>query len=327
MLGEFHPRANRVKMWGKTLIKYVTKHISHQGFTSGWMAKWTFRVQRTRVTHRDRLELRLLPKKMEGEHDCGLLENGRMKLCRRLFAVKKSAARKIEFVNATTSDEASESGSMDDQEDQLLPEEYDPPSNQRPDGEQDALLRPSNTVFNPAPQITIALPQIKAEPEDDFPVGGLGPPEELVNAVEALTISPIRLQATRQLPFLRRNLRKGFISRCADVLIPIHPEQKHVSLEVTYEYVDGIVFKAKIEDCLCPLCNLFGKFTTQGTLYCHLKWDHQEVLSDWEKLDDSDVGSVDVLSDQFAHICVQVRGTWKLQIMIPQEVRDDVQAR
>jgi hypothetical protein len=209
----------------------------------------------------------------------------------RQVGVKKSAARKVEFENATPSDESSEGGETDtDQEDQLLPEEYDLPLNQRLDGEPHVPLRAS-TIFNPSPQITIALPQIKAEPEDDLPLGepDLGPPEALINAIEALTINPTRMQATRQLPFLRRNLRQGFVSRCADVLIPIHPDRKHVSLEVTYEYVDGIVYQAKIEDWLCPLCNLFGKFTTQATLHCHLKWDHQEVVSDWEKIEDSDV--------------------------------------
>ena len=88
----------------------------------------------------------------------------------------KSAARKLEFVD-NTSDEASENDSTMDndfQEDQLLPEEYDLP--QRLDGEQGTLLRPS-TIFNPAPQITTALSQVKAEPEDDLPLG-FGPPEE-----------------------------------------------------------------------------------------------------------------------------------------------------
>jgi len=233
----------------------------------------------------------------------------RMKFRRRKITVKKSAARKVEFFDTMTSDEASENGSTidnDSQEDQLLPEEYELPSNLRPDLEQGLLLPPS-TIFNPAPQITIALPQVKAEPED-LPVEGLGPPEELVNAVKALAISPIRMQATRQLPFLRRNLRQGFISRCANVLIPIHPDQKHVSLEVTYEYVDGIVFKAKIENWLCPLCNLFGKFTTQATLYCHLKWDHKEIFSDWKKIEGSDVCMLAIPFIGHAHSCVGPTG-------------------
>jgi len=238
----------------------------------------------------------------------------RMKFRRRKIAVKKSAARKVEFFD-TTSDEASESGSTmndDSQEDQLLPEEYDFPSNLRSDLEQGPLLPPS-TIFDPAPQITIALPQVKAEPEDNLPVGGLDPPEELVNAVEALTIIPIRMQATRQLPFLRRNLRQGFISRCANVLIPIHSDQKHVSLEVTYEYVDGVVFQAKIEDWLCPLCNLFGKFTTQATLYCHLKWDHKEIYSDWKKIEESDVCMLAMSFIDYAHMCRSDRsGNFKL---------------
>jgi hypothetical protein len=110
------------------------------------------------------------------------------------------------------------------------------------------------------------------------------------------------MQVTRQLPFLRRNLRQGFISRCADVLIPIHPDQKHVSLEVSYEYVDGIVFQSKIEDWLCPLCNLFGKFTTQATLHCQLKWDHQEIFSDWEKIEQSDVCAVSVVINLLIHV-------------------------
>ena len=174
-----------------------------------------------------------------------------------------------------------------------MPEEYEF-LNRRSDDEREPPLRHA-TVFNPAPQITIALPQVKAEPEDDLPLEELGPSEELISAVEALTINPIRMQATRHLPFLRRNLRRGFISRCADALIPIHPDQKRVSLEVVYDYLDGNVFKAKIDDWLCPLCNLFGKFTTQATLFCHLKWDHQDIVCEWVKVEESDVCAVEML--------------------------------
>ena len=183
-----------------------------------------------------------------------------------------------------------------------MSEEYDLPSNRRFDDENAA----PPTTFSRAPQITIPLPQVKTEPEDSS-VGDIDPPEELLNAVEALIINPIRMQATRQLPFLRRNLRQGFIARCADVLIPIHPNQKRISLAVTYEHVDNIVFRAEIEDWLCPLCGLFGKFTTQATLCCHLKWDHQEIFSNWEKSEETDVCAVDVFLSVFSTLCLGSR--------------------
>jgi hypothetical protein len=140
--------------------------------------------------------------------------------------------------------------------------------------------------FNPAPRITIPLPQVKTEPEGET---RLYPAEELLNALEALTLTSIRIQTTRRLPFLRRNLRKGFFKRCMNLHLPIYGDRKTISLGVKYEYVDGIVFHAEIEEWLCPLCNIFGKFATRAMLNRHLEWDHREVFCEWKRVEETDV--------------------------------------
>ena len=179
----------------------------------------------------------------------------------------------------------------DSQEDQLLPEEYDLPGSRRQLSPNDIEMREDDghfSKFNPAPRITIPLPQVKTEPEDDFTTR-LYPAEELLNALEALTLTSIRIQTTRRLPFLRRNLRQGFFRRCMDLHLPIYGNHKAILFGVKYDYVDGIVFHAEIAEWLCPLCNIFGKFVTRAMLNCHLEWDHREMFCEWERVEETDV--------------------------------------
>lgn len=196
---------------------------------------------------------------------------------------------------------------VDSQEDQLLPEEYNlPDSMHRPLPPENVERREDNrhsSKFNPAPRITIPLPQVKIEPDDD-PIGQLYPSEELLNALEALTLNSIRIQSTRQLPFLRRNLRQGFFRRCRDLHIPIYSDHKTISLRVNYEYIDGIVFHAEIDEWLCPLCNIFGKFVTRAMLNCHLEWDHREVFCEWERVEETDVSIAKISSSELTQFCI-----------------------
>jgi len=182
----------------------------------------------------------------------------------------------------------------DSQEDQLHPEEYGSPyPPQGPPLADIEMVQQSKVPpkYIPAPRITIPLPQVKAEPEEPI-IGELGPSDLLLNAVEAFTLSPIRMEATGQFPFLRRNLRRGFLKRCMDLLVPIYRDDKEVALLVKYDYIDGIVFQAEVDDWICPFCNFLGKFPTREMLNCHLEWDHREVFSEWEKIEETEASVV-----------------------------------
>jgi len=97
------------------------------------------------------------------------------------------------------------------------------------------------------------------------------------------------MQNTHQLPFLLRNVRQGFLSRCRVLGVPIYSDNRQLSLCVRYDYVAGITYKTDIEEWLCPLCELHGVFRTREMLACHLQWDHAEVFSEWGKMDDTEV--------------------------------------
>src|ERR1700683_3453206 len=49
------------------------------------------------------------------------------------------------------------------------------------------------------------------------------PSNDLIAALEVLTLPSLRMQKTGQLPFLLRNLRRGFAGRCHQLGIPTKP--------------------------------------------------------------------------------------------------------
>jgi hypothetical protein len=122
------------------------------------------------------------------------------------------------------------------------------------------------------------------------------PSDQLVAAVEALTLSSIRMQKTSQLPFLLRNLRHGFLLRCRRLQVPVYNDGRDVSFSVHYSYLDDAVYQVDgLSAWLCPLCNLLGTLKTREMLDCHLRWDHLEVYFEWQDIDETPVR--DIVSD------------------------------
>jgi hypothetical protein len=127
----------------------------------------------------------------------------------------------------------------------------------------------------------------------------LSPPEELMIALEALTIASLHMQKARRLPFLLRELRRGFERRCQLVGVPTAEERGPISASVVYKLRvndDGVEFgglgptkvadlihKARMAAWHCPLCELHGEFKTRQMLQKHLTWDHDEVDTMWEQ--------------------------------------------
>ena len=118
---------------------------------------------------------------------------------------------------------------------------------------------------------------------------------------DALTSSAARLQQRRRLPFLLRNLRMGFESRCRTFHVPIGPEDfPKAPVRVQYRKVreesdndssdymtlddDGIKFQefaGSLAEWACPLCELHKPFRNRSMLAYHLERDHGEVQVSW----------------------------------------------
>jgi hypothetical protein len=111
------------------------------------------------------------------------------------------------------------------------------------------------------------------------------PSDQLVAAVEALTLSSIRMQKTSQLPFLLRNLRHGFLLRCRRLQVPVYSDGRDLSFSVHYNHLDDGVYQVDgLSAWHCPLCDLLGTIKTREMLNCHLRWDHPEVFFEWEDI-------------------------------------------
>ncbi|KAF9486280.1 hypothetical protein BDN70DRAFT_870376 [Pholiota conissans] len=220
------------------------------------------------------------------------------------------AARKHEFVNASTSEseESSEdkrdsdasSSSSEDEEDQ-------PPT---PKSESDVEM---DDLAPPPGDIVLLDPPPNASPT---PVRDLTatlhtePPSDLIAAVEALTLSATRMQQTKQLPFLVRNLRRGFLKRCRKLQVPIFTDGRKVSLDLVYDYIAGVSYQTQINAWCCPLCDLLGVVKTQEMLECHLRWDHKEVFCEWQKNSET---------EQMEH--------WTLRLLIPEILKEDLEEK
>ncbi|KAF8555799.1 hypothetical protein OG21DRAFT_811504 [Imleria badia] len=122
------------------------------------------------------------------------------------------------------------------------------------------------------------------------------PSQTLLDKLEQLSSSVVRLQKMRRLPFLRRNLRKGFQLHCRVVGVDTKPHPlPRTSVSVVYSCppADGAsshsegsrttTAKSSMKDWLCPLCDLHKKFDNSKMLDKHLAWDHPSVRMHWDQ--------------------------------------------
>ncbi|KZT68341.1 hypothetical protein DAEQUDRAFT_727911 [Daedalea quercina L-15889] len=123
--------------------------------------------------------------------------------------------------------------------------------------------------------------------------------DQLARALDALTLTTSRLQQYKQLPFLLRNLRKGFRRRCEKAGIRTNPERRleeTVGVVYRYDWDDGAnedsgnesdhiyeEWQGRMDSWSCPLCQLHGHFDTREMLGYHLRLDHNEVKVEWTR--------------------------------------------
>jgi hypothetical protein len=117
------------------------------------------------------------------------------------------------------------------------------------------------------------------------------PSEMLLEALEAIALPALQMQKAGRLPFLPRQLRRGFEHRCRLAGVPIDGDKgKSVYLNVIYKFKakneNGTIheYQAQTDAWLCPLCALHGFLKSRQMLVKHLEWDHSEVSCSWQEI-------------------------------------------
>ncbi|KAL0581681.1 hypothetical protein V5O48_000386 [Marasmius crinis-equi] len=148
---------------------------------------------------------------------------------------------------------------------------------------------------------------------DDSEIQVIEPPTLLINAPAArIKVDKVPTRALvdtlkgcvihlpeRRLPFIRRNLRVGFQSKCKarGVFTTVLPDE-NVSVQATYVYRNGEAlcsFATSLAAWTCPLCLLHRKLVNRYVLQKHLDWDHGDVKVRWVRgSDDGRVTKWDV---------------------------------
>lgn len=122
----------------------------------------------------------------------------------------------------------------------------------------------------------------------------------LAAALQALDLQFDRRQYHGELPFLLRNLRKGFKVCCEKEGIPTDPDQPHLPVQVLFrarsnpDEADEELFEqgeTKMLTWSCPVCDLHGRLDNGNMLNFHLNHDHPELHVTWQQVHDAQVRS------------------------------------
>lgn len=159
--------------------------------------------------------------------------------------------------------------------------------------------------------------------------------DQLLDAFNAFTLSEARLQQRRKLPFLLRNLRMGFESRCRTFHIPIGPDEfPTLPVKVVYRYAvhdsdqaesDGSAsvqekkyqeFLGSLTKWACPVCELHKPFRNRLMLAYHLTKDHAEMKISWVGRKVRNVSAFDRTLLHRSLMDIQ-ETLWRIDILIP----------
>ncbi|KAG6899858.1 hypothetical protein C0993_006202 [Termitomyces sp. T159_Od127] len=193
------------------------------------------------------------------------------------------AARKREWPQPPVSDpDLSAEEASSDEVDELDSSDSSP-YNDQDDSEGIGDSDIEEVVITARRQRSLSPAEIEILPGPPRPPSPLSVSEGMMTAIADLSLSSVRMQSTRQLPFLRRNLRRGFKQRCRQLDVPTEPTlEQDTKLRVRYDYRSEIV-RVRLRDWTCPLCELHGFFPTREMLACHLSWDHEKATTEWTR--------------------------------------------
>ena len=115
---------------------------------------------------------------------------------------------------------------------------------------------------------------------------------ELMKSFDRLTLSEFRMLQHRRVPFLRRNVRRGFFIRCEKFGRDVTPApclDGHIAVDYKYYHWSGPhretgpyqIYHGSMLDWSCPLCNMHLPFPNRDILSFHLGNDHKPVRFNW----------------------------------------------
>ncbi|KAJ7783054.1 hypothetical protein B0H16DRAFT_1495176 [Mycena metata] len=194
----------------------------------------------------------------------------------RSASVGSKAARKVESQDPPSDDESSSSSSESSEN------ESDWESTTESDrGGESETDKPDSEDEDDQVQIIDEVPVVIELLDDTPPPSPASTPrlsrptEDLIAAMEGLNLGVACLQELRRLPFLRRNLRRGFLNYCRVRGVPIEVANESPSIAVDFKMNDS-AYEASTSCYECPLCHLHFPFRTQEMLSTHLNLDHGE---------------------------------------------------
>lgn len=242
-----------------------------------------------------------------------------MKAARKIQSGHKSAKAPPEIRRSVTPAD-SQSSETSDNDESTIPaparedsEELEyvdlPPRNiareqpESPDNDESPIPTPAHEESEELEYVNLNIPphnivheQPESSSESDVAEKGDAPTEmpsdTLIEALENISLTTIRLAKFHRLPFMLRNLRKGFLSRCKSLGIdPSHriPPSKPITVIYTCvaqtagdRYPEQQETRTTMTDWRCPLCELHGVFPAQQILQAHLQRDHPGVGFRWD---------------------------------------------
>ena len=148
------------------------------------------------------------------------------------------------------------------------------------------------------------------------------PSLDLSTALEAFSIS-IHIERSNHRPYLRRNVRKGFLGMCWAFNIDCEPSLLpggllYVIYRLDIRSLDGGLEDAGDDDYLseqdswmCPICTTLGDrcLANRNMLEFHIWRDHSDVHSSWTKTSQGTTESVS-LSLLCYRLCSHITFCW-----------------
>ncbi|KAJ6475292.1 hypothetical protein C8R47DRAFT_1142940 [Mycena vitilis] len=203
----------------------------------------------------------------------------------------RKAARKVEEQTSPPDDDStsdsSESGSDSDDDWESVPESDRDSELDKPDLEEDLSDDSVEIVdMRPFKPPVIELLDDTPPPSPVQTPHFLKPSEEIITAIEDVALLTECLQELQRLPFLKRNVRRGFFNHCRARGIPTDSDDRPISISVVFKLANTeLSHEASVSCFECPLCRLHRPFQTKDMLQTHLDSDHDEVETTWDEID------------------------------------------
>ncbi|KAG2146272.1 hypothetical protein DEU56DRAFT_787230 [Suillus clintonianus] len=211
--------------------------------------------------------------------------DARVKAARKFQFGRKSTKARPEIQRSATPASSHSSERSDDDD----PESATPVAT-REDSEELEYVDLGIPPHNIARKQTESSSESDVAEEDETPADI--PSDTLIQALENISLTTIRLARLHRLPFMLRNLRKGFLSRCKSLGIdpsrsipppkPITVVYNCIAQTAEDRYLEQQETRTTMADWRCPLCDLHGIFPVQQMLIAHLQWDHSGVGFWWD---------------------------------------------